>query len=188
MGEILTLILKADIEHTSYQTYKQFDFTIGALRAGVSSYFTDEILAKVVFRAAIKTFDISARNSTAFGANVSLKEWLTPSFWLKQVYDHEDNHADSSLYSYLGDSFGLWAGYSLTAKTRVGLGFSTLSRKFKEPSSFKVTSNTFSVDGTWDFYGNWSVNAGYDLEKADSNIPDSATTNNIYSVGLLYSY
>jgi hypothetical protein len=188
LGGSLSLLFKADVEHTSYQTFKQFDFTIGAVRAGVSHYFTDEILAKALVRVAMKSFDKNQRNSTAFGVTISLKEWVVPSFWLKQVYDFEQNDATSSLNSYQGDSIGLWAGYSLTAKSSVGLGYSALSRKFKEPSSFKVTSNTFSVDWTWDFYDNWSVNAGYDLEKGDSNIPDTATTNNIYSVGLLYSY
>ena len=130
LGNNLSLLFKADVQHTSYQTVKQFDFTIGAVRAGVSSYLTDEILAKVLARVAIKNFDKNLRNSTAYGATVSLKESLTPSFWLKQVYDYEQNDANDSLFSYQGDSFSLWAGYSVTEKSSVGLGYSYLVRNF----------------------------------------------------------
>jgi len=189
LGNNLSLLFKADVQHTSYQTVKQFDFTIGAVRAGVSSYLTDEILAKVLARVAIKNFDKNLRNSTAYGATVSLKESLTPSFWLKQVYDYEQNDANDSLFSYQGDSFSLWAGYSVTEKSSVGLGYSYLVRNFdKVPPVLKLTTQTLSVDWTWDFYDKWSLNAAYDLVKADSNLPDSASTNNVYSVGLLFSY
>ena len=185
----LSLLLKADVQHTSYQTVKQFDFTIGAVRAGVSSYLTDEILAKALVRVAIKNFDKNLRNSTAYGATVSLKETLIPSFWLKQVYDYELNDANDSLFSYQGDSLSLWAGYSVTEKSSVGLGYSYLVRNFdKVPPVLKLTTQTVSLDWTWDFYDKWSLSVGYDLEKADSNVPDSATTNNVYSVGLLFSY
>jgi hypothetical protein len=189
LGNSLTLLLKADIEHASYSTVKQFDFTIGAVRAGISRYLTDDLLAKVMVKGATKYFDDNQRNSLAYGATFSLKESLTSSFWLKLVYDYEMNTAKSSLNSYQGDSYGIWAGYSPMSRSTFGLGYSYLIRNFdKVPPVLKLTSQTYSVDWTWDFYTKWSVNVGYDLELADSNLPGSQTTNNVYSVGLLFSY
>jgi hypothetical protein len=189
LGQNLMLHLKADADHTSYQTYKQFDFTMGSVRAGLSANLTDIINAKVLARGTIKNFDISARNSTAYGATVSLKQTFSRAFWLKEVYDYEQNHANDSLFSYQGDSLSIWAGYTAMPRSAFGLGYSYLIRNFnKEAPVLKLTSQTFSVDWTWDFYTKWSLNVAYDLEKADSNLPGTATTNNVYSVGMIYSY
>jgi len=187
LGDTTTLLLSAGVDHTAYSTYTQFDFTIAALRAGIAVYLTDSLTGKVVLRDAVKRFDNSDRNANAFGATFSLKERFTPTFWLKGVYDVEQNNADSSLESYLGNSYSIWAGYALTTKITAGLGYSYLTRDFKS-SQFRLTSKTVSADLTWDFTKNWSVNAGFDQEHGDSNIPGSATIDNIYSVGLMYSY
>jgi hypothetical protein len=187
LGDITTLLLLAGVEHTAYSTYTQFNFTIAALSAGVAVSLTDDLTGKVILRDAVKRFNNGDRSANALGASLSLRERFTPTFWLKGVYSFEQNNADLSLDSYAGNSYGIWAGYALTAKITAGLGFSYLTRDFKS-SQFRLTSKTASADVTWDFYGNWSVNAGFDHELGDSNVPGSATTDNIYSVGLLYSY
>lgn len=187
LGDITTLLFLASVDHTGYMRYTQFNFTIASLRAGVSVALTDDLTGKVLVGESVKRFNNDARNANAWGASFSLKERFTPAFWVKGVYSYEQNKADSFLESYTGNSYSIWGGYNLTSKTAVGVGYSYLTRDFKS-SQFRLISKTASADFTWDFYGNWSVNVGYDYELGDSNVPDSATTDNIYSVGLLYSY
>jgi hypothetical protein len=187
LGDITTLLFLASVDHTGYSRYTQFNFTIASLRAGVSVDLTDDLTGKVLVGESVKRFNNSSRNANAFGASFSLKERLTPSFWVKGIYSFEQNNADSFLDSYTGNSYSIWAGYHLTAKTSVGAGYSYLTRDFKS-SQFRLISKTASADFTWDFYKNWSVNVGFDHERGDSNAPNSATIDNIYSVGLLYSY
>jgi hypothetical protein len=187
VGEITTLLLLASVDYTTYKRYTKFNFTIVSLRTGFSVDLTDDLTGKVLVGESVKRFNDSNRNANALGASISLKERFTPSFWVKGVYSVEQNNADSFLDTYLGSSYGLWAGYSLTAKTAVGLGYSYLTRDFKN-TQFRLISKTVSADFTWDFYGNWSVNVGFDHERGDSNLPGTSTIDNIYSVGLLYSY
>lgn len=187
LGDITTLVFLASVDHTGYMRYTQFNFTIVSLRAGVSVALTDDLTGKVLVGESVKRFNNSARNANALGASFSLKERFTPAFWVKGVYSYEHNNADSFLDSYTGNSYSIWGGYNLTSKTAVGVGYSYLTRDFKS-SQFRLISKTASADFTWDFYGNWSMSVGFDHERGDSNAPNSATIDNIYSVGLLYSY
>jgi len=182
------LFLIGGAQHTSYSSFTQFDFTIGGLSAGIYKEFGEVFSAKAAINGAIKGYQDSQRNSTAYGATLSLKERLTPIFWLKEIYDYEQNNADSSLFTYTGNSGSIWAGWSALPTTTVLLGYNYLVRDYDEPSGFKVTANTISAGLEQKIAIKWYIDAQYSHQASDSNIPGTSSTDNIYSIGLRYSY
>ncbi len=183
-----TLLLRVGLAHTAYSTFNQFNFTIASVSAGISQRFSDVFSGRANLKAASKSYDDALRESSAYGGSLSLRAMITSDVWLRGVYEYEQNTAKSDFYTYQGNSVGLWAGYALTPHATLGLGYSTLARTYKEPADFEVTSNTVTFDWTWRFMDGWSVNAGYDREVGDSSVPGTETTNNIFSIGLLYDY
>lgn len=187
LNDSTALLFQIGAEYTAYQKFKSLDFLIAQAKAGIAYNFTHDVSGKLYLTGATKDFKNDLRDSTAFGTSLQLKEKFTP-FWLKQRIDLEQNHAKDSLFSYDGSSAGLRAGYDITAQSYISVGFSYLIRKYKAPAGFKVNSQTASAEWNWNFAEHWSARVGYDREMADSNVPDSATTNNIYSVGLQASF
>jgi predicted porin len=105
-----------------------------------------------------------------------------------ESYDYEMNNADSPLFTYKGNSLSLWAGFLATPQTTFLLGYSYLVRDYEEPSGFKVTANTISAGLEHELAKKWFLDAQYANQKSDSNVPGTYTTDNIFSIGLRYSY
>ncbi|MDH4163797.1 MAG: hypothetical protein OEW15_14090 [Nitrospirota bacterium] len=187
-GEKTDILVLGAVSHTSFATYDEFDFTVGSLSAGITRRFTELLSGRCSLKAAAKDFKSDLRDSTAFGASAGLKETVSDSIWFKQTYEFERNRADSPLYSYYGHSGTAWIGFSPSENTSLDLGYGYLSRTYDLPVDFTVTTQTVSVFFGVDLSDSWSFSLGYDHEMADSNVPDTATTNNVYSVGLRYDY
>ena len=189
LADAAGLLLLVSAEHKAYSTYNEFDFTIGSLSAGVTHQFSEMLTGRIGLNVSRKDFHDSFRDSTAFGATASLKEHLAQAFWLKELLDIEQNKSQSSIYDYTGFSAGIRAGYDISDLQSVSAGYSYLVRDFKDSApSFKLTSQVVSLDWVLELNDNWTVLAGYNHEKADSNIANTATSNNIYTAGIRYDY
>lgn len=182
------LFLIGSAQHTSYSTYTRFDYTIGGLSTGIYREFGDVFSGKFAINGGIKRYQDSQRNSSAYGATLSLKERITPIFWLRETYDYEQNNADSPLFTYSGNSGSIWAGLSATPGTTFLLGYNYLVRDYNEPSGFKVTASTISLGVEHELVKKWYIDARYDHQISDSNVPGTNTTDNIISLGLRYNY
>ncbi len=188
VGSDVSLFAKAFAEHTSYDTFTDLDATIGGVSTGIIASLSDAVLARVAVLGEVKRFGDSQRDSTAYKGNLSLKEKLTSSFWIREFGEYEKNHADNDVFSYTGTAIGVGAGYALTKTTLATLGYSYLVRKFVEPPGAEITTNAVYVGAEHSFAKSWSVAAEYDLQHSRENITGSSTTDNIFSVALRYSY
>ena len=182
------LFFAGGVQHTSYSSFTQFDSTIGSLSTGINKGLGDIVTARLAINGAIKGYNDSQRNSSAYGANLLFKERFAPSFWLKESYDYEKNSADSPFFTYQGNAASIWAGYLVAPPATVLLGYNYLVRIFDQPSDFKVTAQTISLGLEWELMRKWFLDAQYDHQVSDSNVPGTNTTDNIYSIGLRYSY
>ncbi len=180
--------LMGSAQHTSYSSFTEFDSTIGGLSAGVNKKLGDVVSARLAISGSIKRYRDSVRDSSAYGPAVFFKEQFTPSFWLKESYYYEKNNADSALFSYKGNSAGIWSGYLVLPKTTLLLGYDYLVRDYDQPSGFKVTANTISLGLEHKLTKNWIFDAQYAHQGSDSNVAGTSTTDNIFSLGLGYSY
>lgn len=183
-----SLFFAGSAELTSYNSFTQFNATIGGLSAGLNKGFGEVVTARVAINGLLKRFGDSQRDSSAYGASFILKERLSPSFWLKEGYVYEKDNADSAFFSYNGNAVNVWAGYVILPKTTALLGYNYLVRDYDEPSGFKVTANTVSAGLEYAFMEKWFLDALYDHQASDSNLPGTNTSDNMFSVGLRYSY
>jgi hypothetical protein len=183
-----SLFIAGSAEHTSYDSFTDLDSNIGRLSAGISTRLGDVLLAKFAVNGGIKRYRDSEQDSSAHGATVSLKERFTPAFWLKEVYDYEKNDADSAVFSYTGNSASVWAGFLIAPQATVLLGYTHLVRDFDLPVGFTLTANTVSVGLEYELVKKLYFDAQYDHQRSDGSIPDTEATDNIFSVGLRYSY
>jgi hypothetical protein len=188
VGSDVSLFAKAFAEHTNYDTFTDLNATIGGVSAGMSASLSDTVLARVAILGKIKRFGDGQRDSTANEGNLSLKEKLTPMFWLREFVDYEKNHADNAVFSYTGTTFGLGAGYALDKTTLVTLGYSYLVRKFDEPSGAEIKTHTFSAGAEYSFTKAWSAAGEYDLQLSKEDVTGSSATDNILSAAIRYSY
>lgn len=183
-----SLFLIGSAQHTSYSSYTQFDYTIGGLSPGIYMEFGDVLSGKLAINGLIKRYGDSQRNSSAYGATASLKERFSPTFWLKENYDYEQNNADSPYFTYKGNGVGIWAGFLATPRTTLFLGYNYLVRDYDQPSGFEVKDNTISLGVEQELAKKWFLNAQYSHQTADSNVAGTYTADNIISVGIRYGY
>jgi len=189
LAETTGLLLLVSAEHKAYRTFDEFDFTIGTINAGITHRFSEMFVGSVAAHVSSKDFKGSLRDSTAYGLTAGIKEQLSTDLWLKEAFDIEQNIAKSSAYDYTGKTAGIRAGYDISDDQSVSAGYSYLVRDFKNNvTTFKLTSHVVSLDWTLDINDAWTLLAEYDRELADSNIANTATSNNIYTVGLRYEY
>ncbi len=182
------LFLIGSAQHTSYSSFTQLNYTIGGLSAGIYHEFGDVLSGKLAINGFIKRYGDSLRDSSAYGATASLKERFSPTFWLKENYDYEQNNADSPYYTYTGNAVSIWAGFLVTAKTTFLLGYSYLIRDYDQPSGFKETANTPSLGLEQQISEKWFFSAQYSHQISDSNVAGTSMTDNIYSIGVRYGY
>ena len=182
------VFLAGSAERTSYNSFTEFNATIGGLSAGVQKGFGDSLLARFTVNGAVKRYGDSQRDSSAYGANLKVKEQLGPSFWLREGYVYEKNSADSAFFSYSGNAVNLWAGFLVAPQTTVLAGYTYLVRDFDEPAGFKVTAHTLSLGLEQGFTKHWFLDAQYDHQASDSNEAGTSATDNMLSFGIRYSY
>ncbi len=187
VNDSASVFAKAFAGHTSYDTYTEFDTTFAGAGAGIGLSLGDSVLSRAMIFGKVKRFGDSERDSSAYGGNLSLKEKLSTSFWLRESGEYEKNDADNSIFSYTGTKVGIEAGYRLAEPDLLSIGYSYLDQKFVEPAGADLKTNTFFVSAEHTIVKRWSVEAEYDLQLSEANDGGSAT-DNIYSVALRYSY
>ncbi len=179
---------KGFASHTSYDTYTDLNSNIGGVNTGISVILSDLLSTRISVLGKIKRFDDSQRNSTAYAGNFSLKEKLTPSFWLREYGQYEKNSADTSGFSYTGTTIGMEAGYAVMKNTRATLGYSYLVQKYDEPSGAEMNTHTVYVSAEHTVRKHWAVSGEYDLQISNENLTGTSATDNILSLALRYSY
>jgi hypothetical protein len=188
VGRDAEVFAKGFASHTSYDTYTDLNSNIEGVSTGISLILSDFLSTRMSVLGKIKRFDDSQRNSTAYAGNLSLKEKLTPSYWLREYGQYEKNSADTSVFSYTGTTIGIDAGYAFTKKARATLGYSYLVQQYDEPSGAEMKTQTIYVSAEQTVGKNWAVSGEYDLQLSKENVTGTSTTNNIFSLALRYSY
>ncbi len=188
LGKDASVFAKGFANHSSYDTYTDLDATIGGASTGIVVSLSSSVTALGSVVGKIKSFGDSQRNSTSVGGTLSLKEKLMPSFWLREYGEYEKNNASSAFFSYTGAKAGIVAGYNPFPKTFLAAGYSYLEQKFDEPSGFRLSTSTFSLNAEQSIIKAWAVGAEYDLQLSRENITGASTTDNIFSLALKYSY
>ncbi|MCL4476990.1 MAG: hypothetical protein M1508_12320 [Nitrospirae bacterium] len=182
------LFLRGDAATYLYSKYDDLDATIGGISAGVYKELGDILSAQIALKGKIKEFKGEPRDSNAYGGTFELKQQITRKFWIKEGYEYEKNSADSRLFSYDGHSIGVWSGYKITPETMLNVGYSYLTRKYDDASGFKTKSHTVSVGAVRELVKMVYVNLGYDRQFNDSNVSNTDYKNNIYTIGVTYSF
>ncbi len=183
-----SLFLIGSAEHTSYSTFTEFNSTIGGLSAGVSAKLSERMTARIAASGKVKRFEDSQRDGTSYGGNFALKEQINPKFSLKEIYEYEKNHADSSMFTYVGNSISIWAGLLVAPQTKLSLGYNYLKRDYHEPSGFTAKAHTISAALEQELAKRLYFVAGLDLVMNHANEPSTTAEDNILSVGIRYSY
>jgi hypothetical protein len=186
-GKNTSIFAKGFAEHTSYETHTDLDDTIGGLSAGIIQRFGDTVVGGASIYGKVKEFGDSNRNGGSFGGTLTLKEKLTPVFWLREFADYENNSANSAFFSYIGTKIGAGAGYILTKTTFMTFGYTYLLQKFDQPTGFDLKTQTLFVTAEHALAKSWAIGGEYDLSISKDNIGNS-TTDNIFSLALRYVY
>jgi hypothetical protein len=181
--------VQGTVDHTSFSTYSEFNFTIATVSAGVSRRLSDIVSIRASGYGSVKDYDNDLRDGTAYGAGVTLRERFSPSWWARQRYEIEQNDADSPFYRYFGQSLGITLGWDMTIGSTFSAGYTVFLRDYIESSPpVTVTSQIASLGWAAALDDAWSFLAGYDHEWSDSDIPGTAITNNRYTAGIRYEY
>lgn len=189
LGGDVRPFVQGTVDHTRFNTYSDFDFTIATVSAGASRRFSDIVSVRAVAYGSVKDYGNDLRDGTAYGAGVTLRERFSPAWWAKQRYEIEQNDADSPYYRYFGQSLGITLGCDMTVGSTVSAGFTFFLRDYNASApSVTVTSQIVSLGWSADLSYAWSFLVSYDHEWSDSDLPGTATTNNRYTMGIRYDY
>ncbi len=188
VGSDAEVFAKGFASHTSYDTYTDLNSNIGGVSTGISVILSDLLSTRMAVLGKIKRFDDSQRDSTAYAGNLSLKEKLNSSFWLREYGQYEKNSADTSVFSYTGTTIGMEAGYAVMKNTRATLGYSYLVQTYDEPSGAEMKTQTVYVSAEHMVRKHWAVSGEYDLQVSNENSTGTSATDNILSLALRYSY
>ncbi len=76
----------------------------------------------------------------------------------------------------------------ITPETMLNVGYSYLTRKYEDTGGFKTKSHTISAGIVRELVKKVYVNVGYDRQFNDSNVSNTDHNNNIYTLGVTYSF
>jgi hypothetical protein len=187
IGTSSSIYAKGIAQNTSYDQYKDLDFTIVGVNAGVSTRWTDMYSTRFSAVGKLKRFSDDLRDSTSYGGAISLKEQLSRDLWLRETIEFEKNDARSSDFSYTGLTFSVRGGYFITKRTLLTAGVSYLVQKYDVANASTFTADTFSIGAEQEITKRWSAGVDLDLQASRfSGDPD--TVNNILSFAIRYNY
>jgi hypothetical protein len=188
VGSDTNVFLRGDAAGYLYRKNSDLNAVIVGARTGIYRKFSDVVSAEVALKGARKEYKEIGRSSTALGGSFEVRQQLTSRFWIKEGYEYENNNAGSNIFSYQGHLLGLWTGYLVAPKTMITLGYSYLFRKYEEPADFRNRFHTISVGITRGLAEKVYAYGGYYRQYNGSNIPGTGNTNNIYTLGMTYSF
>jgi hypothetical protein len=188
VGKSSSLFAKGFAEHTAYDTYTDLDATIGGISIGMSTGFTEILSTSLSAFGKVKRFGDSARDGNSYGGTLSLRQKFTPSFWLREFGEYERNDATDAFFNYDGLRVGASAGYFLTQKTLILMGYNYLLREYDEPAGSNLKAHTAILSVEFELGKTWAVAGEYDFQISEDNITHTIMRDNIYSLALRYSY
>jgi hypothetical protein len=189
ISEKTALFLMGSMENMSYSYYTEFDSLMGGLSGGTSTNLSNTVILRgAAFTRLKKYYNDSERSGSSYGGNLSLKEQLNAKFFLRESYEFEDYRADSPVFTYVGNSIGILGGFRATKDITIYLGYNFLLQKFDEPAGSTVETNTISLALEKKLKKNWFFDAGLNSVVSYASDPSTSATDNIFSVGLRYSY
>ena len=182
------VFLRANGEGYLYKRYSDLDAAIIGMSGGVYKEFNNILSATGTLSIKRENFKDSERNSTAYGGAINLKQQVYPRLWIKEGYEFEKNKAEFDIFSYDAHLFGIWTGYSILLKTTATLGYSYLHRTYEEPAGYRNIFHTFSLGLTREIARKVAITGSYDRQYISSNLPAANHIDNIFALGLSYSY
>ncbi len=182
------LFVRGDIAGYYYNKYSDLDSNQAGISTGVYKELNNVLSIQVTLKGKVKEFKGTPRDSNALGGAFEFKQQISPRLWVKEGYEYEHNNADSNLFSYNSHAVGAWSGFLITPRTMLNLGYSYLTRKYDDVGGFRTTSHTISAGVVRQLMKKVYLNVAYDLQFNDSNISNTDYTDNIFSVGVRYSY
>lgn len=182
------LVLKGDAGGYLYSKYTDLNAAVIGINGGIYRDVTDRVAIQLTLKGKRKEFKDSRRSSVSYGGSIEVKEQVSPRFWLKQGYEFEKNDADNALFTYRGHFLGAWAGYMVFPKTTVTGGYSYLSLKYDEPSNFTGEFHTVSVGISREVMKKAHLYGNYYRQFINSSASEKGRANNIFSVGVGYSF
>ncbi len=180
--------LRANAEGNLYRRYSDLDVAVFGMSGGVYKEFNTVVSVAGALSIKRENFKDYERSSVAYGGILNLRQQIYHGFWIKEGYEFEKNVAESGIFSYEGHLLGVWTGYSFAPKTTATLGYSYLHRTYEEPAGYKNIFHTFSLGLIREIVKKVNINSNYDRQYISSNLPGANHINNIYILGLSYSY
>ncbi|MHB8883366.1 MAG: hypothetical protein ACYC69_17895 [Thermodesulfovibrionales bacterium] len=188
LGEEAFLFVRANGEGYLYKRYTDLNAAIIGLSGGVYKEFNGILSATGSLNVKKENFKDSQRNSNAYGGLLNLRQQVHPGLWIKEGYEFVKNTADSSTFSYEAHLLWVGMGYSIMPKTTATLGYSYLRRTYEEPAGYRNIFHSLALGLTREIAGKVSVYGNYDRQYISSNHHAATHINNVYSLGLSYSY
>lgn len=188
IGAKTYLFFKGDAGGYLYSKYTALNAIVVGINGGVYKDFTDRLAVQLTLKGKKKEFKDSRRSSVSYGGSIEAKEQISPRFWLKQGYEFEKNDADNALFTYRGHFLGAWAGYMVFPKTTLTGGYSYLSLKYEEPSDFRNEFHTVSVGISREVMKKINLYGNYYRQFISSSASEKSRANNIFSVGIGYTF
>jgi predicted porin len=188
IGEGTFLFLRATAEGYLYRRYPDLNATIAGLNGGVYKEFNHVLSAAGSLNIKRENFKDSQRSSNAYGGLLNLRQQAQSDLWIKEGYEFTKNKADSSTFSYEAHLLWVGIGYSIMPKTTATVGYSYLRRTYEEPAGYRNIFHSLSLGLTKEIAEKISVYGNYDRQYISSNHHAATHINNVFTLGLSYSY
>lgn len=182
------LFLRGEAAGYLYREYNDLNAVIVGFSAGAYREFSGSVSGEATLRIKRKQYSETGRSSNSLSGVLGFRQQVLPNLWIKEGYEFEKNIAGSDIFSYEGHLLGLWSGYSISPKTMATISYSYLVRTYEDPPGFRNTFNTFSFGITREVLKKIYVSAGYYRQYNSSNTHETSHADNIYTLGILYSY
>ncbi len=188
IGEGTFFFLRAGAEGYLYKRYTDLNAAIVGLNGGVYKEFNSVLSGTGSLNIKRENFKDSQRSSNAYGGLLNLKQQVHPDLWIKEGYEFTKNKADSSTFSYEAHLLWMGLGYFIIPKTTAVVGYSYLRRTYEEPAGYRNIFHSLSLGLTREIAEKVSVYGNYDRQYISSNHHAATHINNVFSLGLSYSY
>lgn len=183
-----SLFLRGDAARYLYRRYSDLNASTLGIAAGITRNFGYSLAASLSLKSRIRDFPGGQRDGRAYGGALALRHRISFRHWMTGEYEYERNSAGADIYSYKGHRAGAVLGSFLTRRVVLQLGYSFLTRKYEDEFRTRTVFHTLSSGISRQVAEDLYVQAEYHRQFISSNAPETGHSNNIYSLGILYSF
>lgn len=183
--------LRGGIELYRFDKYDDLNGILAYLRGGVYHVMGPVLSAHASFFTGLKDFEDDRADALSFGPLLEFRQQVSRRLWIKQSYRYEYNSASTDNFTFQAHTAGIRLGYSLTAKNMLLLGYAVTQRDYDGPQGSSLDTGTALVGLEHKVTKNIFLNAAYDRQSSKvirPGVPPVSYVNNIFSVGVTYSY